>query len=41
MGRCGCGQSCDCVITAGENVVITGTGTVDDPYVVTVVFPDE
>lgn len=37
MSRCGCdtGQ-CNCVVQAGVNVTVTGTGSVDTPYIVAV-----
>lgn len=36
MARCGCASDrCDCVITAGPGVAITGTGTASNPYVIT------
>lgn len=35
MARCGCaGASCNCFITAGSNVTITGAGTVGSPWVI-------
>lgn len=38
MARCGCsGGACSCVIVSGDGVVVTGTGSAGDPYVVTAV----
>lgn len=35
MARCGCaGTTCNCVVTAGENVTVTGTGSAGNPFVV-------
>lgn len=35
MARCGCaGQSCGCLVIAGTGAVVTGAGTAQDPYVV-------
>lgn len=35
MAKCGCaGQTCSCVITAGRNVQVTGTGSSSNPFVV-------
>jgi hypothetical protein len=34
MGRCGCEAGCQCVLSAGDNVVVSGIGSVDTPYVV-------
>lgn len=35
MARCNCGaQTCSCVLTAGDGVSITGSGTARDPWVV-------
>jgi microcystin-dependent protein len=34
MGRCS-GSQCACVVTAGDNVTVTGSGTTTDPYVIT------
>lgn len=33
MPKC-CGPSCDCNIQAGIGVIIVGTGTLDDPFIV-------
>ncbi len=35
--RCGCGSSgtCNCLITAGDNIVVTGAGSPGNPYIVT------
>lgn len=35
MARCGCGSTCGCAVTAGDNVVITGSGTPAVPWTVT------
>lgn len=39
MARCNCagnlGTGCNCVITAGDNITVTGTGQGLDPYVIT------
>lgn len=35
MARCDChGGTCDCVITAGANVTVTGAGTATSPFVI-------
>lgn len=35
MARCGCaGATCNCVVTAGANVTVTGAGTPGNPYIV-------
>lgn len=35
IARCGCaGQSCSCLIVEGEGINVSGSGTVDDPYVI-------
>ncbi|MEU1815124.1 hypothetical protein ABZ543_07995 [Streptomyces roseifaciens] len=35
MARCGCGSSlCNCTVTAGEGVTVTGSGTIANPYIV-------
>lgn len=34
MARCGCGSSCGCSLTAGDNTVITGSGTAGNPWVI-------
>ncbi|MFE3378689.1 hypothetical protein [Streptomyces anulatus] len=35
MARCGCGgDRCACSVIAGENVVVTGTGSSTSPYVI-------
>lgn len=31
---CGCGDRCTCTIVAGDNISVTGSGDVSDPYVV-------
>jgi hypothetical protein len=33
MPRC-CGASCDCNIQQGAGIVVTGTGSIDDPFIV-------
>lgn len=36
MARCNCsGSSCGCLIVAGDGATVTGTGTANDPFVVT------
>ena len=35
MANCGCGNTCNCVVSAGTGVTITGTGTPANPYVIT------
>lgn len=39
MARCGCGSSavCTCLVTAGTNITVTGSGNVGSPYVVSAV----
>lgn len=32
MALCGCGYDCNCLVTAGDGVIVTGTGTDGDPY---------
>lgn len=34
MARCGCENTCNCSVVAGSGVVVTGTGGVADPYIV-------
>jgi glycerophosphoryl diester phosphodiesterase len=34
MGRCGCGDICNCVIQDGYGVNLSGIGSANDPYVV-------
>lgn len=35
MPRCTCaGNACNCLVQAGDNVVVSGRGTVQDPYIV-------
>lgn len=34
MSRCGCAGACDCVLRAGQGVVVTGTGSIDQPFTV-------
>lgn len=37
MARCGCrGGACGCLVVGGENVVVSGNGSADNPYVVNV-----
>lgn len=33
MPRC-CGASCDCNIQQGAGIAVTGTGSIDDPFIV-------
>lgn len=35
--RCGCGSSgvCNCLIVAGDNIIVTGSGSTGNPYVIT------
>lgn len=42
MAKCGCaGGTCSCLLTAGTNIEITGTGTGTNPYVLNVTgYPD-
>lgn len=40
-GRCGCGSSvCACLLSAGEGIGITGTGSPSNPYVITAITGD-
>ncbi len=45
MARCGCAdpslivEGCSCVLTAGDNTTVTGTGQVDAPWVVSAAAP--
>jgi hypothetical protein len=32
--RCGCQTECPCVLVGGKGIEITGTGNVDDPYII-------
>lgn len=34
MARCGCGGACQCALTAGENVTVTGSGSASNPWVI-------
>lgn len=34
MARCGCGGTCNCVVTAGDNTTVTGNGSEGNPFVV-------
>lgn len=34
MARCGCSDTCNCVITATDPITVTGTGSAANPYVV-------
>lgn len=35
MARCGCaGQTCSCLIQGGDGIEVAGSGTVNDPYVI-------
>lgn len=34
MARCGCGDSCNCVVTGGTGTSVTGNGSAANPYVV-------
>lgn len=34
MGVCGCGDRCTCSLVPGDNVTITGSGDVFDPYII-------
>lgn len=36
MARCGCAGTCQCLVTAGEGVVIEGNGSKVFPYVISV-----
>jgi hypothetical protein len=38
MGRCNCDSGCQCVIHAGTDITVAGTGSVDSPYVISVVL---
>ncbi len=41
-GRCGCGSSvCSCLLSAGDGIAITGTGSPSNPYVITATGGDE
>ncbi|MEW1679166.1 hypothetical protein AB0O47_38850 [Streptomyces noursei] len=33
-GPCGCQTECPCVLVGGKGIEVTGTGNVDDPYVI-------
>lgn len=39
MARCRCADACSCGIEAGPGVVITGTGTLTDPWVISALDP--
>lgn len=34
MARCGCGPQCSCVIVAGQNITVAGSGSSTNPYVI-------
>jgi len=35
IGRCGCDSgACQCVVQGGDNVTVTGTGSLETPYIV-------
>lgn len=34
MARCGCGGSCGCSLSGGDNVVVTGSGSSGNPWVI-------
>lgn len=34
MSRCGCDSGCQCVVQAGANTTVTGTGSLENPYVI-------
>ncbi|ALO79389.2 hypothetical protein [Streptomyces phage phiSAJS1] len=34
MARCGCGGACQCALTAGDNVTVTGSGSANNPWVI-------
>lgn len=39
MARCGCsGASCFCVLSAGDDILVTGAGTAGSPWVVSSEF---
>lgn len=41
MARCGCsGLACNCVVTSGTNVTVSGAGTAASPYVISSSAPD-
>ena len=35
MPRCGCQDSCSCLITAGDGIIVEGIGTLENPYEIT------
>lgn len=34
-GRCGCSNQCSCLVVSGTGVVVSGAGSIVDPYVIT------
>ncbi len=37
MARCGCaGTTCGCKVNAGSGIEVTGTGTAQDPYIISI-----
>lgn len=34
MARCGCGNSCACVVNAGDGIAVSGNGSLASPFVV-------
>lgn len=40
MARCGCSTTCSCLVTAGDNVTVTGNGSAANPYVVSAEVPE-
>ena len=35
MARCGCQGSCSCVIQGASPITVTGNGSVQQPYIIT------